>query len=103
MPTAFEARCYALLRTIPKGRVSTYKLLAEALGTRAYRAVGSALSKNPDLITVPCHRIVKSSGEIGGYAGGVAAKTALLEREGVQIKAGRVADFDAVVFRFEKL
>jgi methylated-DNA-[protein]-cysteine S-methyltransferase len=103
MPTAFEARCYALLSMIPEGRVTTYKLLAEALGTRAYRAVGSALAKNPDLVTIPCHRVVKSNGEIGGYAGGVAAKAALLRHEGLTVTRGKIANFDAVVFRFEKL
>ncbi len=96
----FDARCYALLRLIPPGRVTTYKLLAEALGTKAWRAVGNALSRNPDLVTVRCHRVVRSDGGIGGYAGGTARKIALLEAEGVTIREGKVADLPRHLFRF---
>ncbi len=98
---AFNARCYELLRQIPKGRVTTYKLMAEALGTKAYRAVGNAMAKNPDLITVPCHRVVKSDGSIGGYALGTEKKIELLESEGVRIEDGRVAELPALLYRFE--
>jgi methylated-DNA-[protein]-cysteine S-methyltransferase len=96
----FDERCYALVRKIPKGKVTTYKLLAEALGTRAWRAVGNALSHNPELVTTPCHRVVQSDGGIGGYAGGVERKIALLESEGVTIREGKVADMERYLFRF---
>lgn len=97
---SFNERCYELLRQIPKGRVTTYKLLAEALGTKAYRAVGNAMAKNPDPITVPCHRVVKSDGEIGGYALGTEKKIELLCSEGVAVENGKVVDLAALLYRF---
>lgn len=97
---SFNERCYELLRTIPRGKVTTYKLLAEALGTKAYRAVGNAMAKNPDLITVPCHRVIKSDGTIGGYAKGREKKIVLLQEEGVCIIGEKVAPLEAYLFRF---
>ncbi len=78
---------------IPRGRVSTYGLIAGRLGdTKAARAVGNALATNPFPIIVPCHRAVKSDGSLGGFQGGPAMKRALLEREGIPFdRAGRVA------------
>ena len=96
----FDARCYELLKQIPKGRVTTYKLMAEALGTKAYRAVGNALAKKPELVMVPCHRVVKSDGRIGGYALGEKKKIELLESEGIRIENGRVAELAALLYRF---
>ncbi len=95
-PTEFERRCYALLRQIPEGRVTTYKAIAEALGTKAYRAVGRAMGANPDPVIVPCHRVVASDGTLGGYALGLERKIALLESEGLRIGQGRVEDFKTV-------
>tara|TARA_B100000212_G_scaffold254145_1_gene194693 strand:+ start:284 stop:598 length:315 start_codon:yes stop_codon:yes gene_type:complete len=87
----FDQRCHALLARIPKGRVSTYGELAHALGTKAYRAVGQALNRNPHLMKVPCHRVIKSNGEIGGYALGADKKRELLLEEGVQVETnGRI-------------
>ena len=69
---------------IPRGRVSTYGLIAAHLGDRnAARAVGNALATNPFPIIVPCHRAVLSGGGLGGFQGGPAMKRALLEREGI--------------------
>ena len=96
----FDKRCYALLKRIPKGKVTTYKLLAEALGTRAWRAVGNALSRNPDLVSVPCHRVVRSDGKVGGYAKGSEAKTVLLQGEGVTVTEGKVDPLEAFLFTF---
>lgn len=98
---SFDERCYELLKMIPKGRVTTYKIMAEALGTKAYRAVGNAMAKNPDPVTVPCHRVVKSDGRIGGYIYGVEKKRELLEDEGLTIVNGRVADLADRLYRFE--
>lgn len=86
----FSEKCYALLQKVPKGKVTTYKALGEALGTRAYRAVGNAMNKNPYAPKVPCHRVVKSNGEIGGFASGQDAKIKLLEKEGVRIDNGKI-------------
>ena len=98
---AFTAQCYALLKQIPAGRVTSYKELAKALNTKAYRAVGSAMAKNTDLIKTPCHRVVKSNGEVGEYALGSEEKIALLEKEGVKIIDKKVQDFENILFRFD--
>ena len=70
----FNERCYKLLSKIPKGKISTYKEIAKALNTKAYRAVGNAMSKNPNMVIIPCHRIIKNDGSIGGYSSGVNIK-----------------------------
>ena len=76
---------------VPKGKVTTYRELAHALGTKAYRAVGQAMNRNPHLMKVPCHRVIKSNGEVGGYALGIDRKKELLKMEGVQVEAnGRI-------------
>ena len=76
---------------VPKGKVTTYRELAHALGTKAYRAVGQAMNRNPELVSVPCHRVIKSIGEGGGYALGTVRKKELLKMEGVQVEAnGRI-------------
>ena len=80
-----------MLMEVPKGKVTTYRELAHALGTKAYRAVGQAMNRNPHLMKVPCHRVIKSNGEVGGYALGIDRKKELLKMEGVQVEAnGRI-------------
>ncbi|MEK6896057.1 MAG: MGMT family protein [Nanoarchaeota archaeon] len=88
--TSFSERCYQLLRKVPCGKVTTYKSLAKALGTKAYRAVGNAMNKNPYAPKVPCHRVIKSNGEIGGFASGLNDKIALLTQEGVSIEKNKI-------------
>ena len=69
----------------------TYKEAAKLAGSpRAFRAVGNALNKNPDLKTIPCHRVVRSDGTVGGYKQGTNRKISLLSKEGVIIRKGRV-------------
>ena len=70
----FNQKCYELLSKIPKGKISTYKQIANILNTKAYRAVGNAMAKNPNPIIVPCHRVIKSDGHIGGYTLGIKKK-----------------------------
>ena len=98
---SFNERCYALLRQIPKGKVTTYKLLAEALGTKAYRAVGNAMARNPDLVRTPCHRVVRSDGGVGGYAKGSDTKIALLRSEGVAVTNGKIDPLEEYLFTFD--
>ncbi|HEX9722575.1 MAG TPA: MGMT family protein [Candidatus Paceibacterota bacterium] len=82
--TIFEQKVYNEVKKIPKGQVRTYKEIARAIGRpRAYRAVGNALNRNPDLTTIPCHRVVRSDGKIGGYRYGTHRKQKLLAEEGV--------------------
>ena len=78
---------------IPRGRVSTYGRIAERIGhPKAARAVGTALAQNPFPILIPCHRAVRADGKLGGYAGGLEMKVALLGLEGVTVDdRGRVS------------
>lgn len=91
---SFNQRCYEILRTVPKGKITTYQALAHALGTRAYRAVGNAMRMNPDIPATPCHRVVNTDGGLGGYALGLPRKVALLKKEGVHVENGKVVDFE---------
>ena len=79
MSTPFQQKVYEKLKTVPRGFVTTYKKLAMALHTKAYQAVGNALKHNPYAPVVPCHRVVKSNGNIGGFGG---------KTEGKEIKNG---------------
>jgi len=91
----FSESVLRLAAKIPKGKVATYRQIAVALGKpNAFRAVGNALNKNPNLIKIPCHRIVKSNGEVGNYASGAKRKIALLEKEGIGIKNGKIASLE---------
>lgn len=87
-------RIYEAVKRIPKGRVATYGQVAAMAGNeRMSRAVGNALHKNPTPGIVPCHRVVDAKGRLaGGFAfGGMEAQAALLTREGVEVKDGKVA------------
>ncbi len=87
----FAEKVYRAARRIPRGRVGTYKSIARAIGSpNAARAVGNALNKNPFAPKVPCHRVVKSDGSVGGFASGARKKIKILQREGIEIKNGRI-------------
>jgi len=96
----FSQKVYELCKKIPKGRVSTYKILAEKLNSRAYRAVGQALNKNPNPRKIPCHRIVASNGDLCGYSTGLKNKNRLLKSEGISIKNNKIQGFEEVIFKF---
>jgi len=82
----FQQRVSRAEYAIPRGWVSTYGRIAEHLGVPGgARAVGRALATNPFPILIPCHRVVRSDGSIGGYGGGPAMKRALLALEGVEV------------------
>lgn len=79
----FQKEVYEVVKKIPKGQVLNYKDVARLTGRpRAYRAVGNALNKNPFAPAVPCHRVIRSDGRIGGYAQGTEVKTKILRKEG---------------------
>jgi methylated-DNA-[protein]-cysteine S-methyltransferase len=79
---SFKDDVYAVVKKIPKGKVLTYKQVAEKMGhPRAARAVGTTLMHNTDK-SVPCHRVIRSDGKIGGYNGIQGKKAALLKKEG---------------------
>lgn len=100
--TLFQHRVYKKLLEVPPGKVTTYKDLACAIGTRAYRAVGMALNKNPFAPKVPCHRVVNSDGSLGGFAAGCENKIKLLKREGVEVQNCRMLEFESLKWKFSK-
>ena len=97
---SFNERCYELLRKVPQGKITTYKALAKAMNSKAYRAVGNAMNKNPYAPEVPCHRVVKSGGEVGGFAHGTKKKIEMLEKEGISIKDGNIENMEMFLYKF---
>lgn len=98
---SLREKVYDLVAKIPPGKVTTYGELARAVGRLgASRAIGQILNKNPNPIIVPCHRVVRSTGDIGGYAYGSKKKSKLLAKEGVKISKGKVLYFEKVNFKF---
>jgi methylated-DNA-[protein]-cysteine S-methyltransferase len=80
----FTEQVYDVVRKIPKGKVLTYKEVAQKIGNpKSYRAVGNALHKNT-FKDVPCHRVIRSDGKVGGFASGTEKKRNILEKEGVK-------------------
>ncbi|SFA58892.1 methylated-DNA-[protein]-cysteine S-methyltransferase [Anoxybacillus pushchinoensis] len=80
--TPFQMRVWEALQTIPYGQTVSYAHIAKQIGNpKAVRAVGNAVGNNPVTIIVPCHRVVRTGGKLGGYAWGVEMKTWLLKHE----------------------
>ena len=87
--TVFQLKVWAYLKKIPRGSVKTYSQVAKAIGKPlAVRAVANAIGKNPYAPKIPCHRVIRSDGTIGGYSGkgGIQQKRRLLRLEKVLIK-----------------
>ena len=87
-PTEFQKKVWKAIDKIPSGHTITYKQLAESIGKpNAYRAVANACGKNPTPIKIPCHRVIRSDGSLGGYSGkgGISTKRKLLKREGISL------------------
>ncbi len=83
---SFYSKVYKVVKKIPKGKILTYKQVAKLAGSpNAYRAVGSAMKNNPDIKTIPCHRVVGSDGKMHGYSAGqgILSKIKLLKKEGI--------------------
>ena len=83
--TKFQIQVWEEIKKIPKGRVKTYKEIACILGKpNSSRAVANACAKNPFIIEIPCHRVIRSDGLLGGYSGegGIKKKKQLLIKEG---------------------
>jgi len=98
-------KVYKLCKKIPEGKVSTYLELGRALDTKAYQAIGQCLKKNPNAPSTPCHRVVSSSGLIGGFKGKTSGKEIeekikLLEKEGIKFQGKKIVDFEKVLFKF---
>ncbi len=96
-----EQKIYKKLLEVPKGQITTYGELAKAVGLKnGQRVVGKIMNKNPYPVIIPCHRVVMSTGKIGGYAFGENIKIKLLNDEGIQIKNGKIIDLENRVYRF---
>ena len=83
--TQFQLKVWSYLKKIPKGKVKTYAQVAKAIGKpKAVRAVANAIGKNPFPPNIPCHRVIRSDGKLGGYSakGGIKTKKKLLKNEG---------------------
>ena len=124
---SFSEKCYTLLRKVPRGRITTYREIAHALNCKSYRAVGTAMNKNPygypatligskeksrrsavrgdskrtsGFFFVPCHRVVKADGRIGKFASGTKNKIKVLKKEGIKIKNNKIVDFEKYLYKF---
>ena len=96
-----STKVYRQLLRVPEGKVTTYGDLAKAVGLdNGQRVIGMIMKKNPFPVIVPCHRVVKSDGKIGGYVYGEKVKSQMLVKEGIKIKDGRIIDFDKEKFYF---
>jgi methylated-DNA-[protein]-cysteine S-methyltransferase len=98
----FQQKVLDLVKKIPKGKITTYKEIGKALKRKGqvYRAVGRALHDNKTPIVIPCHRVIKSTGELGGYSRGTKKKITLLRKEGIQIKKNKIINFKKRLFKF---
>ena len=86
--TKFQLKVWNYLKKIPRGKVKTYSEVAKSIGRPlAVRAVASAIGKNPLAPQIPCHRVIRSDGSLGGYSGkgGIKTKRLLLKKEGVTL------------------
>ena len=86
--TKFQLKVWAYLRKIPSGSVKTYSQVAKGIGKPfAVRAVANAIGKNPYPSKIPCHRVIRSDGSLGGYSGegGIKTKRFLLKKEGIRL------------------
>lgn len=86
--THFQNEVWDAIREIPHGEVRSYRWIAEKIGNpKAVRAVGSAVGANAVSIFIPCHRVIRSDGSLGGYGGGIERKRQLLALEGYSVEA----------------
>lgn len=92
---------YKKLAQVPQGKVTTYSELAKAVGLKnGQRAIGQIMKKNPFPVIIPCHRVVKSDGQVGGYAYGGKVKTNMLKKEGIKINEGKILDWNKTFYKF---
>ena len=96
-----DKKIYKKLSEVPKGKITTYGELAKAVGMKnGQRAVGRIMNKNPYPVIIPCHRVIKSDGKVGGYAYGEEIKLNMLTKEGIKIKNGKILDLENRIYRF---
>ena len=96
-----DKRIYKKLLEVPKGKVTTYGELAKSVGLKnGQRVVGKIMNRNPYPVIIPCHRVVKADGYVGGYAYGDSIKSNMLIREGIKIKNGKIFNLENSIYRF---
>ena len=96
-----EKKIYKKLLQVPSGKITTYGELSRAIGLKnGQRVIGRVMKNNPFPVIIPCHRVVKSNREIGGYAFGVDIKRNMLTKEGICIKNNKIENFEKSFFRF---
>lgn len=96
-----EQRVYKKLTQVPQGKVTTYGELAKAVGLKnGQRVIGQIMKKNPYPVIIPCHRVVKSDGKVGGYAYGDSIKINMLKKEGINIQYGKILDWNKKFYKF---
>ncbi|WP_420544797.1 MGMT family protein [Nitrosopumilus sp.] len=96
-----QQKIFKKLLEVPKGQITTYGELSKAVGMKnGQRAVGKIMNKNPYPVIIPCHRVVMSSGKIGGYAYGDHIKAKMLHDEGIEIKNGKIVDLEKKLYKF---
>ena len=96
-----DKKIYKKLLEVPEGKITTYGELAKAVGIKnGQRVVGRIMNKNPYPVIIPCHRVVKSDGKVGGYAYGQQVKINMLSKEGIKIKEDKILDWENSVHRF---
>ena len=86
--TKFQLKVWGYIKKIPRGSIKTYSQVAKTIGKPlAVRAVANAIGKNPLAPKIPCHRVIRSDGSLGGYSGkgGIKTKKLLLKREGITL------------------
>lgn len=96
-----DEKVYKKLLEVPKGHITTYGALANAVGLKnGQRAVGRIMNRNPYPGIVPCHRVVMSTGSVGGYAYGKDVKINMLDREGIRIQDEKIVGLSSVMHKF---
>jgi methylated-DNA-[protein]-cysteine S-methyltransferase len=96
-----QQKIFKKLLEVPKGQITTYGELAKSVGLKnGQRAVGKIMNKNPYPVIIPCHRVVMSTGKVGGYAYGEHVKIKMLHDEGIEIENGKIIDLKNKIYRF---
>jgi methylated-DNA-[protein]-cysteine S-methyltransferase len=98
---SLDQQVYKKLTEVPQGKVTTYGELANAVGLKnGQRVIGQIMKKNSYPSIIPCHRVVKSDGKVGGYAYGGDVKTNMLRKEGIKIQDGKILDWNKKFHKF---
>ena len=94
-------KIYKKLLQVPPGKITTYGELSSAIRfVNGQRVIGQIMKKNPFPVIIPCHRVVRSDGKIGGYAFGMDIKKSMLSKEGICIKKNKIESLENFIFRF---